>query len=393
MTRDNLLNGLLIGAGLMYYLDPDRGRRRRAIVRDQVVHYGHRADRAMDTAARDIRNRAVGMASEARGRIRGTEDATPAVVEARVRSALGRAASHPGALGASADHDGRITLTGPVLADEVDRVISAVESVRGVRDVIDRMEIHQSPAGVPGLQGIGRVPRQRLDVLQENWAPATRLLMGLLGGAMAVRGMTQEGPVGGVLTLAGLGVVSRSLSNKDLRRLLGIDAGRNAVEVHKIVTIHAPVSEVFAFWRDYENFPRFMSHLREVRDTGGGRSHWVAEGPAGIPFEWDAETVRVEEDRLITWRSIGTSPIANAGIVRFQPEGDAATRVDIHLSYSPPAGALGHAVASFLGSDPRHLMTDDLVRLKSLLEDGKTTAHHTSVTRDQIRGEQPEDRS
>lgn len=386
MANDNLLNGLLLGAGLMYYLDPDRGRRRRAMVRDQMVHYGHKADRAMDTAARDIRNRAVGVASEARGRIRGGDDAPPSVVEARVRSALGRAASHPGALGASADQDGRVTLTGPVLTDEVDRVISAVESVRGVRDVIDRMEVHESPAGVPGLQGVARAPRQRLDVLQENWAPATRLLMGLLGGAMAIRGMRQDGPIGGALTLAGLGVVSRSLTNKDLRRLLGVDAGRNAVEVHKILTIHAPISEVFAFWRDYENFPKFMSHIHEVRDTGGGRSHWVAEGPAGLPFEWDAETVRVEENRLISWRSVGSSPIANAGIVRFQSEGEGATRVDIHLSYSPPAGALGHAVAAFLGSDPKHLMDDDLVRLKSLLEDGKTTAHHTSVSRDEVGG-------
>lgn len=391
MTKDNLLNGLLLGAGLMYYLDPDRGRRRRAMARDRMVHYTHRADRAMDTAARDIRNRAVGVASEARGRIRGGDDAPPSVIEARVRSALGRASSHPGALGASADADGRVTLTGPILAEEVDRVVSRVESVRGVRDVIDRMEVHESPAGIPGLQGVARAPRQRIDVLQETWAPATRLLMGLLGGAMAIRGMRQEGPIGGALTLAGLGVVSRSLSNKDLRRLLGVDAGRNAVEVHKILTIHAPISQVFAFWRDYENFPRFMSHLMEVRDTGGGRSHWVAEGPGGVPFEWDAETVRIEENRLISWRSVGDSPIANAGIVRFQAEGDGATRVDIHLSYSPPAGALGHAVASFLGSDPKHLMDDDLVRLKSLLEDGRTTAHHTSVTRDEVRSDTPGD--
>lgn len=362
------------------------------MVRDQVVHYGHKADRAVDTAARDIRNRAVGVASEARGRFRGGEDAPPSVVEARVRSRLGRAASHPGSLGVTADEDGRVTLTGPILTEEVERVVSAVESVRGVRDVIDRMEVHDSPAGVPGLQGMARAPRQRLDVLQENWAPATRLLMGLLGGAMAVRGMRQDGPIGGALTLTGLGVLSRALSNKDLRRLLGVDAGRNAVEVHKIITIHAPIAEVFAFWRDYENFPRFMSHLQEVRDTGGGRSHWVAEGPGGLPFEWDAETVRVEENRLISWRSVGTSPIANAGIVRFQEEGEGATRVDVHLSYSPPAGALGHAVAAFLGSDPKHLMDDDLVRLKSLLEDGKTTAHHTSVTREQVRDTSQDDR-
>lgn len=384
MAKDDLIGGLLLGAGLMYYLDPDRGRRRRALVRDQVTHLTHSADDAVDAAARDMRNRAIGVAAEARGRVTSGQ-APPSVVEARVRADLGRVASHPGAIRVTVDEDSRVTLTGPVLATEADRVVAAVESVRGVRDVIDRMEHHEDPEGVPGLQGRGREPQRRLDVMQESWAPGTRLLMGMLGGAMALRGMRGDGPLGGLMTLAGLGVVSRSLSNKDVRRLLGVHAGRDAVHVQKIMTIHAPVAEVFGFWRSYENFPRFMSHLREVRKTGDNRSHWVAEGPGGLTIGWDAQTVRLEENRLISWRSMEGSPLGTAGTVRFQPEGSGATRVDIHLSYTPPAGALGHAVAAMLGSDPKRMMDEDLVRMKSLIEDGRTTAHHESVTRDEVR--------
>jgi uncharacterized membrane protein len=383
MAKDHMLNGLLLGAGLMYYLDPDRGRRRRAMVRDRLVHYGHKADHAVDTAARDMRNRAVGIAHEARSRVSRDHPAA-AVLEARVRSELGRLSSHPGAVRVEADENARVTLTGPVLAREVDRVVSGVESVKGVKDVIDRMEPHEGPEGVSGLQGRGRSPRRRLDVMQENWAPGTRVLMGAIGGALAFRGMRASGPLGGVMAMTGLGVLSRSLANKEMTRLIGVDSGRDAVEVHKILTIHAPIDEVYGFWSDYQNFPRFMSHLRDVRHTGPGRSRWIAEGPGGIGFEWEAETVAMEENRRIAWRSVGASPIENAGIVRFQEEGSGATRIDIHLSYTPPAGALGHAVAAFVGSDPKHLMDDDLVRMKSLLEDGKTTAHHQRVSRDEV---------
>lgn len=382
MARENMLNGLLLGAGLMYYLDPDRGRRRRAMVRDQLVHYSHKADHAMDTAARDMRNRAVGVASAARSRVR-RDHASNSVLEARVRSTLGRVAAHPGAIHVECDDNSRVTLTGPVLARDASRVVSGILGVRGVKDVIDRMEHHESAEGVPGLQGRGRLPRRRLDVLQENWAPSTRLIVGALGGALTFRGMRADGVLGGLMAATGMGMLSRSLTNKDMRRLLGMDAGRNAVEVHKILTIDAPVEEVFSFWRDYENFPLFMSHLREVRHTGEGRSHWVAD-VSGIGFEWDAETVRIEENRLISWRSIGTSPVENAGLVRFQPEGQNGTRIDIHFTYTPPAGVLGHAIATFFGADPKHLMDDDLVRMKSLIEDGRTTAHHHHVIREEV---------
>jgi uncharacterized membrane protein len=383
MKQNNLMTGVLLGAGLMYYLDPNRGHRRRSLVRDQWVHLTHRADDALDTAARDLRNRTLGMAAEARAKLRRESVISP-VLEARVRTELGRLVSHPGAIEVLAEENGTVALMGPVLADEAERLLAGVEAVNGVKIVVNELSVHRTAGDIPGLQGSGRSPQPRLDILQESWAPATRLMVGALGGALALRGI-RGGPIGSLLALTGLGMLGRALSNKGAKRLLGVDAGRRAVDLHKIIAVNAPLEEVFGFWRKYENFPLFMSHLKEVRMTGANRSHWVAEGPGGLPFEWDAETTAYEENRLIAWKSIGSSPVENAGVVLFQREGENATRIDVRLSYNPPAGAIGHAVAAFLGSDPKRLMDDDLVRLKSLLEEGKTTANHQPAMRAEVR--------
>jgi uncharacterized membrane protein len=69
---------------------------------------------------------------------------------------------------------------------------------------------------------------------------------------------------------------------------------------------------------------------------------------------------------------------------RFQSNPDGSTRIDIRLSYNPPAGALGHAIASIFGSDPKHQMEQDLVRFKSLIEEGKATADGKTVTREEV---------
>ena len=110
-------------------------------------------------------------------------------------------------------------------------------------------------------------------------------------------------PVGaGVLSgLAGGSLLTRAASNMDFKRLIGVKAGRRAVELEKTIKIPAPVDHVFSVWTRYENFPLFMSRIREVRDLGHGRSHWVALGPLGAPLQWDAVIHRlksfVEDER------------------------------------------------------------------------------------------------
>jgi uncharacterized membrane protein len=129
-----------------------------------------------------------------------------------------------------------------------------------------------------------------------------------------------------------------------------------------------------------------MSHVEEVVDHGNGQSHWKVSGPAGIPIEWDAVITRQTPNEVIAWKSIENEPVKSAGIVQFHPNPDGSTRITVRTIYNPPAGALGHAVATLFGSDPKSAMDEDLVRLKSLLETGKTTVKGKESTYEILSG-------
>jgi uncharacterized membrane protein len=375
------VGGAGAGAAAMYLLDPDRGRRRRKLINDQLVRVWSRSDDVIGKTARDLRNRARGLLIEAQARL-GGEEVSDEVLVARVRAKLGRVVSHPSAIEVTANQ-GRVTLRGPILAHEVHDLLAAVAAVRGVTEVDNQLKVHKQADGVPGLQGGGRRPGERFELLQENWSPTARLLASLAGGALAAYGAIRRGFPGAALGTLGLGLLARGLTNIELKRLVGLGGGRRAVDVQKTISINAPVDQVFALWSNYANFPRFMSNLREVRDLGDGRSHWVAQGPAGVPVEWDAVITRYEPNKVLAWKSVPGALVANAGIIRFEPTPGGGTRVDIKLSYNPPAGALGHAVALLFGADPKSEMDEDLVRFKSLIEEGKAMAHHRTVTREE----------
>ncbi len=148
--RGALLTGLGAGVGLMYFLDPERGRRRRAIIRDRIVHSAHASAGAMGATGRDLSHRAKGTASRMLATFR-HESVDDVVVVERVRAQLGRLVSHPRAIEVDAV-DGIVTLRGPVLRAEVPRLVSGVRRIRGVRDVVNRTEEHSEPGRVPALQ-------------------------------------------------------------------------------------------------------------------------------------------------------------------------------------------------------------------------------------------------
>jgi uncharacterized membrane protein len=385
--QGKLITGVVVGAGAMYLLDPDRGARRRSLLRDRGVHAGHKLGDGLAATARDARNRTRGTAAALRARFR-TEEPGDEVLHERVRSAIGRVVSHPGAIAVVVTGD-RVTLTGQVLADEVDELIQTVAQVRGVSEVRNELEMYQSPAGVPSLQGPGRPRGTRPDVLQNRWAPATRLLAGVAGGVLLAQGIRSRGLVGRSLSAAGVGLLTRALSNTSPRQLVNLGAaGRRGIVVEKTISVSAPVEQVWELWSNFENFPRFMTHLREVRKIDEGRSHWVAAGPAGIPIEWDAIITDWVPQQFIGWASVEGSTIETTGQVRFRPASGGSTEIDVRMEYSPPAGAAGHAIASLLGSDPKRAMDDDLVRLKSLLEEGKTRAAGEEVHLEEVSGQQ-----
>ena len=178
------LAGAAFGAGMMYALDPDAGRRRRAVTRDQLVRARVKTRETASATARDLLNRSYGIMTGARSRLfRGEVD--DEVLEQRVRSKFGYVVRNPSAIQARVD-SGRVTLTGAVRADEVDQLIAEVSAVRGVTAVENRLDVHHEAAHVPELQSGDkpRPSRPRLDIFQRRWSPATRLLIGISGAAI-----------------------------------------------------------------------------------------------------------------------------------------------------------------------------------------------------------------
>lgn len=357
---NRILTSAVTGALAMYFLDPQSGRRRRARARDKALRYGHRVRDAWDVTLRDTQHRARGVLAASR-RVLRRESVPDETLAGRVRAVLGRYVSHPHAVEVSA-REGVVTLAGPILQGEVHALLHAVKGVGGVQAVENRLQAHTDASHVSALQG--GVPRrgERFELLQDNWSPAARLGVGTLGFLLLMRG--------GLLGRAGgAALVVRALSNLDFETLLGLGEA-HGVEVQKTLHVNAPVEQVFAFWSDYQNFPRFMSRVLEVR-ASEDRSRWVVSGPAGVPVEWTSELVRFQPNQLIEWRSLPGSGVRHDGTVRFEPAAEGGTRLSVCLRYVPPGGALGHAVASLLGADPKSGMDADLMRMKSMIETGR----------------------
>ena len=153
MLRNNraLLTGLGLGVGLMYFMDPERGRRRRALVRDKVAHATRVSAHAVSGVGLDLSHRAAGLVARARGAWRPAPVDDEVLVE-RVRAKLGRFVSHPHAIRVTAS-DGCVHLRGPVLQSEVPRLVRTVARVAGVRDVINGLDAHAGAGRVPAPQG------------------------------------------------------------------------------------------------------------------------------------------------------------------------------------------------------------------------------------------------
>jgi uncharacterized membrane protein len=372
----------------MYLADPRSGRRRRAVAHDKTLHAVHEAENAARVVARDVVHRTRGFFFETAGRMR-REEVDDKTLEARIRSALGRVCSHPHAIHLNVEQ-GRVRLSGVVLKAEHPNILSRIARVRGVLEVKDELQVFKQPGSHPDLQGGTIRSGDRPEFLQHNWSPAARFVAGLGGASLVTWGITRRGVscVGSVFL--GSLLLLRSLTNIELKRLTGVGGGRLAIDIHKDITLHAPVEEVFGFWRAMENFPLFMSHVEEVRTSGEDRSHWRVRGPAGSTFEWEAIITRLIPHQMLAWKSVEGSTVENAGIIHFEPiNGGRSTRLDIRMSYNPPAGALGHAFARLLGADPKKQMDDDLMRLKSLIETGKATGHET-VSREQLSPSTPQ---
>lgn len=152
------------------------------------------------------------------------------------------------------------------------------------------------------------------------------------------------------------------------------------INVQRSITINCAVDQVYSFWRDFGNLPRFMAHLEGVEVLDDTRSHWTAKGPAGSSVSWDAEIIEDVPNERIAWESGDDADVVNSGVVRFMAApGDRGTEVHVDLQYQPPAGRLGALVAKLFGEEPEMQIADDLRHLKQVLETGEVVRSDASV--------------
>jgi len=188
-----------------------------------------------------------------------------------------------------------------------------------------------------------------------------RALMLPIAGALLERAVSGRCPVNQMIGRNSASEEEPSSPVTSVRRGEGI-------RVEERIVLNRPRSEVYRFWRNLENLPRFMDHLESVTVIDHERSHWVAKGPAGTRVEWDAVIHHEIPNQLIAWRSLEGSEVDNAGSVHFEPTETGDTEVRVVLRYDPPGGKAGAAVAWLFGEEPSRQVAEDLRRLKQVVE-------------------------
>jgi len=192
--------------------------------------------------------------------------------------------------------------------------------------------------------------------------------LALLGAAFRSRRSNRNKLAMATAAVAGMTALDAICS----QRLNRLNGARGAIRVAQAVTINRSPEELYRFWRDFQNLPRFMNHLEWVRATGDRRSHWVAKAPGGRTVEWDAEITEDRPNELIAWRSLDGADVDSVGSVRFErAPGGRGTIVKVEKRYSPPAGMVGATVAKLLGEGLEWEIKNGLRRFKQIMEVGE----------------------
>src|SRR4051812_10461718 len=235
--------------------------------------------------------------------------------------------------------------------------------------------------GIDSAERWENLRRRELEDNAVNVGKTERLVSGLAAAVVAAVALRRKRLRPLLFPLAA-NLISRAVTGRcPVNRALGRNSARpgrsrvasvhrgEGIKVEKSITVNRPVEEVYRFWRNLENLPRFMDHLESVTVLDENRSRWVAKAPAGTRVEWDAVIHNEIDDELIAWRSLPGADVSNAGSVHFTPLGSGvSTEVLVVLSYEPPAGKLGAAVAKLMGEEPSKQVEEDLRRFKQVME-------------------------
>ncbi|MBI4397143.1 MAG: SRPBCC family protein [Elusimicrobia bacterium] len=190
------------------------------------------------------------------------------------------------------------------------------------------------------------------------------------GGLLVLYGLTRRSFSGTLNALLGAGLIYRgAMWHRHSHAALGARKTTRGIRISEEIMVHKSPEELYRFWATLENLPRIISHLESVRRIDERHSHWAAKGPAGVRVEWDAEIVRHVENELISWQSLETADVYNAGSVSFRKlPHEPGTRVKVVLRYDPPGGRVTSLLAKFFREDPAQQVRDDLQRFKLMME-------------------------
>lgn len=332
------LAGAAVGAAVMYMLDPERGAPRRAQSTRKLRELGRQTGDAFGKMVQGVAPR-IGELGAAVAGAAGDAGSTFSAGASNASNATGASGK---ALDALTSSGGSTGMSG---SGRGSGLSTAMKTMRG------------------SMQGAEPSSPQA-------WGTGMRGAAMAGGGALGLYGLlSARSAIGLAIGLTGLTLLARGVSNRPLSAMLSATGHGKAVEVEKTIRIDASPEQVYDMFANYENFPRFMSNVVEVRDLGERRSHWVVKGPAGTEFAWNAVLTEQDRGHRLAWQSEPGAEVEQAGTITFEPFRN-GTRVTVHMSYRPPAGAVGQAVASLLGSDPKRQMDEDLSRMKSLVERG-----------------------
>ena len=236
-----------------------------------------------------------------------------------------------------------------------------------------------------GTMSLSTRPFARLSALDEiarqdrrNVGAAERAVSLIAGGLLGAAGILLKSRARILLGLMGGALVHRGASGHcELYRLVGMNTARpharrgvadgKGIKIEAATHVEKPAEEVFRCWRRLENLPRFMQHVVAVEESAEGISHWKVRGPLNRELHWDAEIIEEQPGKMLAWQTLPGAPVASAGSVWFEPEGE-GTRVKVSMQYQPPAGEAGAAVAAILGASPKKQVAADLTRFKEMVE-------------------------
>jgi uncharacterized membrane protein len=252
---------------------------------------------------------------------------------------------------------------------------------------------YQVPAASPTRSTGIEQGRAQSSTSVVNVGDNERLITGAVGGLLLLAGLRKSMP-GLLLSAIGGVLLHRAYTgHSSAYAAMGIDTAHraegarpedyfeNSIHVEESFMIQKLPEELYRFWRNFENLPKFMRHLESVKCADGTHSHWVAVGPADYRVEWDAQIINDEPNRLIAWRSLGNADVDNAGSVRFlSAPGGRRTEVKVVIDYIPPGGKVGQVIAKLFGRAPEQQIREDLRRFKQLMEAGEIPTTEAQAT-------------